>query len=42
MCANYAPTRPERLRQSFGVVPFREDYVEDAYPGHVAPIIVRA
>ena len=42
MCANYAPTRPERLRRSFGVVPFREDYVEDAYPGHVAPIIVRA
>ncbi len=42
MCANYTPTRPERLRQSFGVVPFREDYVEDAYPGHVAPIIVRA
>jgi len=42
MCANYAPTRPERLREFFGVVPYREDYVEDAYPGHVAPMIVGA
>ncbi len=42
MCANYAPTRPERLREFFGVSPYRDDYVEDAYPGHVAPVIVGA
>ena len=40
MCANYAPTRPERLRAFFDVLAdFREDYVDDAYPGHVAPIV---
>lgn len=42
MCANYAPTRPDRLRAVFGVSPEREDYVEDGYPGHVAPIIIGA
>ena len=40
MCANYAPTRPDRLLAVFGVSPARDDYVEDAYPGHVTPIIV--
>jgi len=40
MCANYLPTRPGRLREHFGVEVFREDYVEDAYPGHVTPMIV--
>lgn len=40
MCANYAPTSPERLRATFGVAPERTDYVGDAYPGHLAPIIV--
>jgi putative SOS response-associated peptidase YedK len=42
MCANYAPTRPDRLRAVFGVSPARDDYVSDAYPGHVAPMIVGA
>lgn len=40
MCANYAPTRPDRLRAVFGVSPEREDYVDDAYPGYVAPIVL--
>jgi putative SOS response-associated peptidase YedK len=39
MCANYAPTRPQRLREFFGVEPHRGDYVDDAYPGHRAPMI---
>ena len=39
MCANYAPTRPQRLREFFGVEPHRGDYVDDAYPGHLAPMI---
>ncbi|HPU52596.1 MAG TPA: SOS response-associated peptidase [Burkholderiaceae bacterium] len=42
MCANYAPTRPDRLRAVFGVSPERDDYVDDSYPGHVAPVIVGA
>lgn len=42
MCANYTPTRPQRLREFFGVEPHRGDYVEDAYPGHVTPMIVAA
>lgn len=40
MCANYAPTRPERLRENFGVAPYRDDFVDDAYPGHLAPVII--
>ncbi len=40
MCANYAPTSPDRLRAVFGVAPYRTDYVADAYPGHVAPMIL--
>ena len=39
MCANYAPTSAGRLRTFYGVFPAREDYVEDAYPGHVVPMI---
>ncbi|MEK9719665.1 MAG: SOS response-associated peptidase family protein [Quisquiliibacterium sp.] len=40
MCANYAPSSPDRLRSAFGVEPHRTDYVSDAYPGHVAPMIL--
>ena len=41
MCANYTPTPPDRLRAFFDVLTaFRLDYVDDAYPGHVAPIVV--
>lgn len=39
MCANYAPTHRDRLLRFFGVAPVRDDYVDDAYPGHVGPVI---
>ena len=39
MCANYAPTPADRLARHFGVVAPRDDYVSDAYPGHVVPVI---
>jgi putative SOS response-associated peptidase YedK len=39
MCANYAPTSAGRLRNFFGVSPPRDDYVDDAYPGHVVPVV---
>jgi putative SOS response-associated peptidase YedK len=39
MCANYAPTDAGRLRNFFGVSPPRDDYVDDAYPGHVVPVV---
>lgn len=39
MCANYTPTRADRLNEFFGAWPLRADYVDDAYPGHPAPII---
>ena len=42
MCANYTPVRPERLQRCFGVSVERDDWVTDAYPGHVAPIVMRA
>lgn len=42
MCANYAPVRPDRLQRCFGVSVDREDWVSDAYPGHLAPILMRA
>jgi len=40
MCANYAPTRAQRLAALMGAAPPREDYVAQAFPGHVAPILV--
>jgi putative SOS response-associated peptidase YedK len=40
MCANYVPTRPERLLASFGVRPPRDDYPADAYPGQTTPMVV--
>ena len=39
MCANYAPTRSDRLRADFGVDVLRADYVDDCYPGHSAPFL---
>lgn len=39
MCAQYTPTRAHRIAAQFGVGPEREDYVELAFPGHVAPIL---
>ncbi len=39
MCANYAPTRSDRLLAEFGVRVLRDDYVDDCYPGHVAPFL---
>jgi putative SOS response-associated peptidase YedK len=39
VCANYTPVRPERLRRSFGVEVSRDDWVAEAYPGNVAPIV---
>lgn len=41
MCANYAPTHRDRLIAWFAVEPLRDDFVDDAYPGHVAPMIRR-
>jgi putative SOS response-associated peptidase YedK len=40
MCANYVPTRPERLLARFGVRPDRDDYPADAYPGQTTPVVV--
>jgi len=42
MCANYMPARPERLLRDFGVSVARADWEADAYPGHVAPIVMKA
>ena len=39
MCANYAPTRSDRLLAVFGVEVLRADFVDDCYPGHVAPFL---
>lgn len=39
MCTQYTPTRADRIAQRFGVRPPREDYVAQAFPGHVAPIL---
>lgn len=39
MCAQYTPTRADRIATQFGIAPDREDYVELAFPGHVAPIL---
>ena len=39
MCAQYTPTRAQSLFAKFGVSPERADYVELAFPGHVAPIL---
>lgn len=40
MCTQYTPTRAERLARHFQVRPTREDYVAQAFPGHVAPILL--
>lgn len=39
MCANYLPTRADRLQATWGVSPFRTDWVAEAYPGHAAPFL---
>lgn len=39
MCANYLPSRAERIAQHFGVQPAREATKPEAYPGYLAPII---
>lgn len=39
MCANYLPTRADRLQATWGVVPHRSDWVAEAFPGHVAPFL---
>jgi putative SOS response-associated peptidase YedK len=40
MCTQYTPTRADRLARHFPVRPPREDYVAQAFPGHVAPILL--
>jgi putative SOS response-associated peptidase YedK len=39
MCTNYVPTRKDRLSAAFGVEFDRDDYVAEAWPGYLAPII---
>jgi putative SOS response-associated peptidase YedK len=39
MCTNYVPTRKDRLNAAFGVDFDRDDYVAEAWPGYLAPII---
>lgn len=39
MCTNYVPTRNDRLSAAFGVDFDRDDYVAEAWPGYLAPII---
>ena len=39
MCTNYVPTRKDRLSAAFGVDLGRDDYVAEAWPGYLAPII---
>jgi putative SOS response-associated peptidase YedK len=39
MCTNYVPTRQDRLSAAFGVEFNRDDYVAEAWPGYLAPII---
>lgn len=42
MCTNYVPTRADRLAALWGVAPHRDDYVTEAYPGYLAPILRRS
>jgi len=39
MCANYVPSRPERLQQHFGVAPPDSSFKEEIYPEYMAPMI---
>jgi putative SOS response-associated peptidase YedK len=39
MCTQYTPTRADRLTTTWGVAPHRIDYVKDAGPGYLAPIL---
>ena len=41
MCTQYTPTRTDRLTTTWGVAPHRDDYVKDAFPGYLAPILRR-
>jgi putative SOS response-associated peptidase YedK len=39
VCTNDAPTRADRLKAFYDVEVGRTDYVDEAYPGYVAPIL---
>ena len=39
MCANYLPSRPERLHHQFGVAPLHHVTGKEAFPGYLAPIV---
>jgi putative SOS response-associated peptidase YedK len=39
MCANYIPSRSERLQRQFGVAPPHYGTGKEAFPGYLAPII---
>lgn len=39
MCANYLPTRPDRLHRYFGVDAPAQPTPAEAYPGYLAPIV---
>jgi len=39
MCANYLPSRAERLQHQFGVAPPRQGSGKEAFPGYLAPIV---
>ncbi len=39
MCANYLPSRQERLAEFFGVEPADYAFTAEAYPGGMAPIL---
>jgi putative SOS response-associated peptidase YedK len=41
MCANYLPSRPERLQQYFYVAAPDSEYRDETYPGYMAPLIRR-
>lgn len=39
MCANYLPSRAERLQNQFGVAPPHQVTGKEAFPGYLAPIV---
>ena len=39
MCANYTPPKPRRIKAQFDVDCREDDYPEEAFPGHLAPVI---